>query len=128
MLKRTRQKETILEVLRNTRIHPTVDWIYMEVRNKIPKISLGTVYRNLRLMTERGVIMELDISGGLRRFDAYTHNHYHLRCEKCNGIFDVDMPVNKDLDIELSRITGHAITYHRLEFHGLCKKCKNQGF
>jgi Fur family peroxide stress response transcriptional regulator len=123
-MRKTRQKATILEVLKGTTSHPTADWIYNEVRKEIPNISLGTVYRNLRLLSESGEILELVLCGSLSRFDARNDNHYHFRCEKCGQVFDVDEPVNFELDKIAARRTGFRIIYHRLEFYGLCLECQ----
>ncbi|MBI2288549.1 MAG: transcriptional repressor, partial [Chloroflexi bacterium] len=86
MLKRSRQKEAILKVLSSTTSHPTASWIYDEVRKEMPGISLGTVYRNLRLLQARGEILRLDIAGDCRRFDANTNDHYHGRCDCCGQV------------------------------------------
>ena len=122
-MRKTKQKEAILEVLRGTNSHPTADWIYSEVRKDIPNISLGTVYRNLRLLCESGEISELDLCGTLARFDARRDNHYHFRCEKCGLVFDVDLPVDAEIDSRAAQKTGFEILYHRLEFRGICGSC-----
>jgi len=124
MLRRTKQKEAILEVLRGTTSHPTADWVYNEVRKEIPNISLGTVYRNLRLLCESGEILELDLCGTLARFDARQDNHYHFRCEKCGWVFDVDLPVDEEIDRRAAQKTGFEVSFHRLEFRGVCKNCQ----
>jgi Fur family peroxide stress response transcriptional regulator len=124
MERKTKQKEAILEVLRGTNSHPTADWVYNEVRKDIPNISLGTVYRNLRLLCESGEILELDLCGTLARFDARKDNHYHFRCEKCGQVFDVDMPVDAEIDRRTTENTGFKVSYHRLEFRGVCKDCQ----
>jgi Fe2+ or Zn2+ uptake regulation protein len=124
MERKTKQKEAILEVLRGTCSHPTADWIYNEVKKEIPNISLGTVYRNLRLLCQSGEILELDLCGTLSRFDARMDNHYHFRCENCGRVFDVDEPVNKKVDGRVARKTGFTVIYHRLEFRGFCLDCR----
>ena len=123
-MRKTRQKQAILQVLRGTTSHPTANWVYNEVRKEIPNISLGTVYRNLRLLCERGEILELVLCGTLSRFDARLDGHYHFRCEKCGRVFDVDEPVNKEMDRIVARKTGFSVIYHRLEFYGLCVECQ----
>jgi len=120
----TKQRETIIKILRSTTCHPTVDWIYDEVRKEIPDISLGTVYRNLKLLRESREILEIDLSGTFSRFDGNSDNHYHFRCDKCGCVFDVDEPVNKELDERVARKTGFDISRHRLEFRGLCQECQ----
>ena len=124
MIKRTKQKEAIFRVLRSTTSHPTADWVYAEVRKEIPNISLGTVYRNLKLLRQSGEISEIDFSSTFSRFDGNPDNHYHFRCEKCGRVFDVDEPVNEELDGRIAQKTGFNISHHRLEFRGLCKECQ----
>jgi len=123
MDKKTKQKEAILRAIKSTSSHPTADWIYTEVKKEIPNISLGTVYRNLKLLKERGDILELDLCGNLSRFDAYTEDHYHFRCDNCHRIFDLDVPVDQEVNKKIELDTGHKVTGHRLEFRGLCKEC-----
>jgi Fur family peroxide stress response transcriptional regulator len=123
-MRKTRQKNAILEVLRSTTSHPTADWVYNEVRKEIPNISLGTVYRNLRMLCQLGEVLELVLCGSLSRFDARNENHYHFRCEKCEQVFDVDEPVNMEMDKIAARKTGFRIKYHRMEFYGLCLECQ----
>lgn len=126
MEKKTRQRETILKVLKGTKSHPTADWIHNEVRKEIPTISLGTVYRNLKLLSEKGDILELDLGGKLSRYDAYTEPHYHFRCDKCDSVFNVAEPVNKEIDDRVAGDTGCWVTHHRLEFRGLCGNCQQR--
>ena len=123
MSKRTKQKEAILSVLRSTTSHPTAHWLYAEVRKEIPNISLGTVYRNLRLLRESGEISEIDFNGTFSRFDGKPDNHYHFKCEKCSSIFDVGEPVNNEINERVARKTGFRISRHWLQFSGLCKEC-----
>ena len=90
MLRKSKQKDTILRILRSTCSHPSADWIYEQARQELPSISLGTVYRNLRLWKEAGEILELDYPGGQSRFDSNPQDHYHSRCERCRKIFDLE--------------------------------------
>ena len=124
-MRKTKQKEAIMEVLRGTTSHPTADWVYSEVRKEIPNISLGTVYRNLRLLCQSREILELDLCGTLSRFDARQDNHYHFRCEKCGQVLDVDEPVDKKIDGRIARKTGFMVIYHKLEFRGVCLECQD---
>lgn len=107
-----------------TRSHPTADWVYHEVRKEIPNISLGTVYRNLRILAASGEILELDMCSSLSRFDARRDNHYHFRCQECGAVFDVEEPVHEDTDKKVAKMTGFTVSYHRLEFRGVCRECR----
>ena len=124
-MRKTKQKEAILEVLRGTTSHPTADWVYSEVRKEIPDISLGTIYRNLRILCQMGEVLELVLCGSSSRFDARCDNHYHFRCEKCGRVFDIDEPVDKKIDGRIARKTGFEVMYHKLEFRGFCMDCQN---
>ena len=120
----TKQKEAILNVLRRTDSHPTVDWIYDEVRKVIRNISKGTVYRNLKILKEDEEISELNLSGTVSRYEGNHRRHYHFRCEKCGRVFDLEEPVNKELDDRIAKNTGFKVKYHQLEFRGICKDCQ----
>ena len=126
MHRNTKQKETILKVLRGMSSHPTADLIYDEVRKVIPNISKGTVYRNLKVLVQVGQISELNLSGTVSRFEGRQGNHYHFRCENCGQVFDVDEPVDSALDRRVAGKTGFKILYHQLEFRGLCGDCQNK--
>jgi Fe2+ or Zn2+ uptake regulation protein len=125
MRRETKQREAILRVLTNTRSHPTADWIYEEVKKEIPNISKGTVYRNLQVLQESGFVSELNLNGTVSRFEAKRERHYHFRCEQCGRVIDVDQPVDRDLDQKVADRTGLKISYHQLEFRGICHDCQH---
>lgn len=122
----TKQRKLILDVLRSTKSHPTADWIYNQVRGEMPNISLGTVYRNLGVLKEKGEILELNYGSSFSRYDCNPENHYHLTCTKCERVFDLKIPIQKQLVKEVMDIDGHKVLDHRLEFYGICKECKKQ--
>ena len=124
MMKRSKQKEVILRIIKSTSSHPTADWIYEQARKEIPNISLATIYRNLKLMKDNGELLELDLGVGQSHYDGNVTNHYHFRCDKCGQLFDIDQPVDKAIDVSVARQTGHEVTHHVLEFRGICKRCK----
>ncbi|MBM3142163.1 MAG: transcriptional repressor [Chloroflexi bacterium] len=124
MRRETKQRQAILRVLRNTRAHPTADEIYEEVKKEIPNISKGTVYRNLQVLQEDGSIAVLNLNGTLSRFEVKRHSHYHFRCERCGQVFDLDEPVNNEIDKKVAERTGFKISHHQTEFRGLCKECQ----
>jgi Fe2+ or Zn2+ uptake regulation protein len=126
-MRKSKQRDAILRVLMGTKSHPTAEWLYEEVRKEIPNISLGTVYRNLRLMKEQGEILELEQTGTYRRFDANSANHYHFRCDRCGKVYDIDEPVVLGIDERVEKNTGFKVSHHRLEFRGLCRDCLNSG-
>jgi Fe2+ or Zn2+ uptake regulation protein len=125
MRRETKQREAILRVLRNTRSHPTADWIYAEVKKEIPNISKGTVYRNLQVLQENGAVSELNLNGTVSRFEAKQESHYHFRCERCGRVSDMDQPVDRELDQKVAKRTRLKISYHQLEFRGICHDCQH---
>ncbi len=124
MQRDTWQRETILHILRNGRAHPTADAVYEEVRKTVPRISKGTVYRNLRILRERGDIAALELSGKLTRYEGRQEPHYHFVCESCGSVFDLDEPVDQDLNARVEEKTGFTVLYHHLEFRGRCSGCE----
>ena len=123
-VRRSRQREVLFKVLKGTKSHPTADWIYHEVRKTLPRISLGTVYRNLRLLAERGEILELHYGDGQSRFDGTPENHYHFNCQTCGKVYDVEEPLKKDMERDLSKKLGFIVNHHRVEFYGICMDCQ----
>jgi len=127
MLRKSRQRDAILGVVKGVTSHPTANWIYDQVRGEIPNISLGTVYRNLRLLVEEGQILEIELAGTLSRFDGNTQYHHHFMCEQCGRVFDVsnDERMERVMMDGISRGMGFKVTHHRCEFYGLCKDCQS---
>lgn len=122
-LRMTRQRRVILEELRKVKTHPSADEIYEIVRKRLPRISLGTVYRNLEKLSESGDIQKLEPGCSLKRFDGDPTDHCHIRCVRCDRI--ADAPMAPDLEIDLARVnsTDFEIIGHRLEFLGVCPIC-----
>ncbi|MDH5523204.1 MAG: transcriptional repressor [Desulfobulbaceae bacterium] len=123
-LRITKQRQLILDELMSVKSHPTADELYQMVRKRLPKISLGTVYRNLEIMSDCGVIQKLDIGGTQKRFDANAETHYHVRCAKCGKVDDIDMPPDRSVEKEAGKLSKYTIIRHRLEFTGICPACK----
>ncbi len=122
----TRQRQVILQELRKVKSHPSVDEVYEMVRRLLPHISLGTVYRNLEVLSELGEIKKIEICGKIKRFDGNIRDHYHLRCLNCHRIDDVPENIHFDFNSSLNSEIGYSITGHRLEFVGLCPECSEQ--
>lgn len=122
----TKQRQKILELLTNTKDHPTAEQIYKKIKKRFARLSLGTVYRNLRVLKEQGQIWEMDFGSGLSHFDAVVHSHYHFICKNCRRIYDIRIPAIKELDDKVRTMTGFRIYSHRLEFFGLCDICNQR--
>ncbi len=124
MYRETKQREAILKYLKDTKSHPTADMIYDVVRKEIPRISKGTVYRNLKILKESGQVSELKLEDTVARYEGRKEKHYHFRCEQCGRVFDVDEPVDRNIDKRVAKRTGFKVIRHQLEFRGLCKDCQ----
>ncbi len=121
--KRSKQRERILQLLRETDTHPTADWIYNHLKEEYPKLSLGNVYRNLNILVEQGLIHELNFGSTFDRYDARTDEHYHFICQKCGTIFDLDLPYDESINRKVEAMTGGKVRFHQTEFYGICKEC-----
>lgn len=124
MVRLTTQRQIILEELAKVKTHPTANELYDMVRKRLPRIGLGTVYRNLELMAESGMIFKIEVGGTQKRFDATTDEHYHIRCSTCGKVDDIDVPVIKDLVAQASQTTSYLIFGHHVEFAGICSSCQ----
>jgi len=102
----TNQRQVILEELRKVTSHPTAYEIYLMVRRRLPRISLGTVYRNLDFLARCGMIQQLELKGTQKRYDGNPTPHYHIRCFNCGRIEDIDLPPKLDLEMDAGKISG----------------------
>lgn len=116
----TRQREVILRCLQSTSSHPTAGTLYDLVRKELPRMSLGTVYRNLELLADIGLIQKLQFSGEAN-FDATPDPHPHIHCQRCGRIDD--LPEDCFPPIEVSETAGYEVTGYRLVLSGICPKC-----
>jgi len=127
----THQRELILKAIKEHGSHPTADEVYVWVRERLPRISLGTVYRNLDILATCGLINKLGPPSPQKRFDGNTKAHYHVACACCGNIDDLsfepsDNPL-ENLENALGNLTKYGIFGHKLEFIGLCPKCMEEG-
>jgi len=126
-MRMTRQRQVILEELRKVKTHPSADEIYEIVKKRLPRISLGTVYRNLEILTRLGEIQHVELGGSMKRFDGDPKSHYHIRCIRCARVDDVQMEPLPQIEAAVAGSTDYTVTGHRLEFQGLCRKCTHSG-
>ena len=119
----TRQRAVILEELRKTKSHPTADELYSIVRERLPRISLGTVYRNLDFLAASGESRRLEAAGSTKRFDGDISWHQHVRCLRCGRIGDVMQPLATP-SVDGIQVEGFfSIVGSRIEFDGICDEC-----
>jgi Fur family peroxide stress response transcriptional regulator len=121
----TPQRYAILSFLVDNHIHPTVDEIYRSLEHKFPNMSVATVYNNLKLFLEAGLVRELAYGDGASRFDADMHDHYHAICDNCGKIEDFECESLEFVESACVDGTGFAVRSHRLEVYGTCPACSS---
>ncbi len=119
----TKQRELVLKIIKDHPMHPTADEIYNMAREIEPKISHGTVYRNLNLLADMGKIRRLSMTYGPVHYDFNKEFHYHFLCRKCNKIFDTPIPYDNSLNQTPENMNGFKTEWHRLLLIGLCPGC-----
>ena len=122
----TPQRRVILQELCQLKSHPTAAELYAVVRQRLPRISLGTVYRNLEVLHEDGMIRKMEFAGAESRFDGTLEQHYHVRCTECDRVDDIH-PADPGLaPSRPAELGGFEITGHRLEYFGICPDCRKR--
>ena len=125
--KHFRKRDAILTCLRETKAHPSADWVFAKLKPEIPDLSLGTVYRNLSLFKEQGLIQSIGTIRGVERFDGDIHSHVHFVCTQCGTVRDLEgMPNLPTLKAEAEHDLGSQIQGCQITFTGLCRECNHQ--
>lgn len=119
----TPQRHAILEYLIDSMSHPTADDIYKALEGKFPNMSVATVYNNLRVFREVGLVKELTYGDSSSRFDFTTSDHYHIICVNCGKIVDFHYPGLDEVEQLASHVTGFKVFQHRMEVYGECPSC-----
>ena len=120
----SRQREQILEFVKSVRTHPTAETVYYEMRKKDPNISLGTVYRNLVTLSEKGDITRIPLANKKDRFDGDTSSHVHMICEKCGMISDLFLEELDHIHKRIEKENECKVLSHNITFNTICSKCQ----
>ncbi len=119
----SKQREVILKTLQENMIHPTADVLYSLLKEKCPTMSLATVYRNLNLLAQNGVIKKIEGLDGTAHFDHNTSKHYHFICTKCHKVFDLPYDIAPGLAEKIYAETGLVVESHDVSCKGICHDC-----
>ena len=120
----TPQRHAVLEYLMQPMKHPTADEIYKALEDKFPNMSVATVYNNLRVFLDIGLVRELTYGDSSSRFDCNTSDHYHIICDECGKIVDFHYPSLNEVEQLAEQVTGFDVTNHRMEVYGTCEDCQ----
>ena len=125
-LRMTNQREIILRELKKSKRHLSADELYDKVKKFMPRISLATVYRNLEILSEAGLIGKLEISGRQKRFDYDATDHDHIYCAVCHRVDNLNIERQGLHTKEIKAVKGYSITGYRLEIVGVCPVCQQK--
>ena len=123
-LKKSKQRDAILNLLKSVKCHPTAEWIYTSLKPDFPSISLATVYRNLNLLCELGEAIKIEVGDGTVRFDGDVKDHYHFLCTSCKEVTDINGG-RFDIDSDIESRHNVKVDYHSVVFYGSCGKCRS---
>lgn len=122
-IKYSRQREMILNHVKNFPVHPTADEVYTALKKDNPELSLGTVYRNLNLLCELGMLKKIHIDNAKERYDVRTDRHSHLLCTVCNRVFDITDEALDGIEKRISEKYGYIVEDVSLNVKGKCAEC-----
>jgi Fur family transcriptional regulator, peroxide stress response regulator len=127
MARSPQYRDSVLKLLEENPIHPTVDWIHGQLRKAHPKVSLATVYRTLKALVAEGILCELPFGSTEARFGLIREErHYHFICDECHRIFDLPVTPKMQMERSVQQETGHEVTRHTMEFYGRCRECSGK--
>ena len=120
----TNQRLEIISYLQSTKEHPTAERIYFEVRKKLPKISRGTIYRNLEVLEQKNLVKRFNFGESKDRFDAERSDHHHFFCQRCHRVIEVILPDAYQLKERVESSEQAKVENYAIMFKGKCSVCK----
>ena len=126
MERNTVQRQITLTAIQKMDTHPTIEEVYAEIQKEHPAISKTTVYRNLRELAKEGIIRQVSLPDGVERYDRLATQHHHFKCQKCGGIYDVEIEYLKGINGKIQEKYGFKVDRHDVVFTGICLRCKKK--
>jgi Fur family peroxide stress response transcriptional regulator len=125
MFKHSKKRDAILEVLKATKSHPTAAWVYEQLKDAIPDLSLGTVYRNISVLRDQGFVRSVGVVAGEEHFDGFAEPHPHIVCTVCGSVQDVPQQYAAQLQLfmEGGNFTAFGVDPRRTVLYGQCSDC-----
>lgn len=121
----TPQRKAVLNYLVESEVHPTADDIFQALSSDFPNMSVATVYNNLKLFKQTGLVKELTYGDSSSRFDFNSVPHYHIICSECGKITDFQYPALEEVEHLAGLVTDYDVSHHRLEIYGVCPECSD---
>ena len=122
-MKHSKQRDAIITLLRSVKSHPSAEWLHVNLKDDFPSLSLATVYRNLNLLCELGLVRKIEVGDGTVRFDGHTENHYHFLCSGCKSVIDVSESELSDINSLIEDKYHVKVDTHSIVFFGKCREC-----
>jgi Fe2+ or Zn2+ uptake regulation protein len=123
-LRSSNQRSLVHQIVESAHDHPTAQAVFERARKRMPSISLGTVYRNLQLLVEQGLLLERKVDNRPARYEANRYRHYHICCLQCGALEDLSVPYQEALDRRVQKKVRYKLQEHRMEFYGICPQCQ----
>lgn len=121
----SRQRELIYNAVLGSKEHPTAEMVYHWLKPANPNLSLGTVYRNLNLLAQEGILIRMPFP--VERYDGDVHPHSHFRCKDCGRVFDIELDQGSEIDKAAAKAApGFQVEGHELTFTGVCPECREK--
>lgn len=125
--KHSKKRDAILECICGTKSHPSAEWVYQQLKPAIPDLSLGTVYRNIAMFKQDGIIQSIGTVQGLERYDGNTDPHTHFICTQCGKVIDLEhVELPRTTLTQAEQCAGGTIGSYQLQFFGCCAECTNK--
>ena len=122
------KRSLIYSTMKETKIHPSAEWVYQEIKPRIPNISIGTVYRNIAAFKEEGMIVSVGVVNGQERYDADISPHMHFICELCDSVTDIGpLAHSEEMCRDIEEKIGAQVHSTNIVYKGLCRKCAQLG-
>ena len=125
-LRHSHQRDMIYNYMLETKEHPSAEMIYEDLKKIEPNLSLGTVYRNLKLLEELGMVRKVTNVNNVERYDAMTYDHIHFVCDECGSVFDLPNFDNEVIKEKFSNEVGGEINWVNIILGGKCKNCREK--
>jgi len=121
----TPQRLELIDMLSKENRHWTVEELYQLLNEKMPSVSITTVYNNVHLFVDIGLVKEIQFGEGLSKYEWKKSDHYHIVCSECGEIVDIWYPTLKEVESFAKSISKFQISSHNLQFYGICNQCQN---